>query len=650
MAPAPPRPASSERSVHSSLRTPSATTYSFAQQLPGPLTGLSRTTTPAPPGAFRQVAQKPVVASPAGRWAAGLPKAATAAEVVASSAADSTSNDDDDIALSVDAELDFYSRLVPTASAVPRNPKRPLGGGGLRGTGSIVSGPASAASRIAPPSGTAMLHPQVLAVSTSSPASSLTSRSISPPSTRMQRLSSDSSSAQLSRRAVAGHKHRPPASPEVSQGDIVAFQLAKEEFVSQSESPPEAPTAGQSSHQLLTSPMDPPHQHTAQQAPDQLPTHQHALEPVPLRRDQIEILRSRSLSAPLSPASVPSAGSLPSFSPPKTTSSTAGRSLQSTIADVTMSRKSTSTATKSPFRRSPNSRADAMRDAILGKSTPAHPAKSVQFTRSAMGSSLPPLRSGSGSNGVRVLNGTLTPKEAVHSDVICPGSKDVDVPPTSDVRSKRTPCASVEAHELERSECVSSSPKSELGVIGFQSETSSPPVWSQQNGSRSLVTGSVHDYFSETQSFGATASSVGSTSSPAIVTRVPSPPLVDDIRDTVHNSYVQDLSVLPQEEYCSRTGPGDLFARNLMVSDTAEDGSSLSIDNLSLSDIMVGLYPGKESLGYRSGPADFEPAEDGLLPPLPNSEREGVRFESMLRSMGWQPLDDEDATLITNLR
>lgn len=148
-------------------------TYSFAQQMP--------TLPPRRPSQDDlNFPSLPTNApSPdAPRW----PKPITAAEVVASSptpdltATDSTPHN-------ADAQLLLYSKLVPTASAVPRNPLRSLGGGGLRSTGSVA-----ASKQPAPP------PPR------------------EPLASRMQSLSSDASRTQLARR-VAKHQHRSPAPP-----------------------------------------------------------------------------------------------------------------------------------------------------------------------------------------------------------------------------------------------------------------------------------------------------------------------------------------------------------------------------------------------------------------------------------------------------
>jgi hypothetical protein len=133
-------------------------------------------------------------------------------------------------------------------------------------------------------------------------------------------------------------------------------------------------------------------------------------------------------------------------------------------------------------------------------------------------------------------------------------------------------------------------------------------------------------------------------------------PLVDSalsapVNDTAESvNYLREPSVSSNRNYNNGAARDELFATGLGDSESIGATGSLPVENLSLSDIMVGLYSGKETPMYRGISLDQEPIEDGLLPPLPNSEREGVRFESMLRSMGWQPLDDEDSTVITNLR
>lgn len=86
---------------------------------------LSHPSTPTPP--------KPWVSPPG--------KPATAAEIVASNRAHVVHDDPKaEEEVKRQAELEWYSKLVPTASAVPRNPRRGLGGGGLRATGSVAAG------------------------------------------------------------------------------------------------------------------------------------------------------------------------------------------------------------------------------------------------------------------------------------------------------------------------------------------------------------------------------------------------------------------------------------------------------------------------------------------------------------------------------
>ncbi len=48
------------------------------------------------------------------------------------------------------------------------------------------------------------------------------------------------------------------------------------------------------------------------------------------------------------------------------------------------------------------------------------------------------------------------------------------------------------------------------------------------------------------------------------------------------------------------------------------------------------------SVAFDQGTDEVERMDDCLLPPLPDSKEEDVRFESMLRSMGWHPPEDED--------
>lgn len=124
------------------LRARSASmTYSFAQQMPAPP---SRSSQPTP----RPVSNDPnfphlsnsSLSSTQHTRPPTSGKPATAAEVVAARKPNTVKNEEEnDRNAKQQAELAFYSKLVPTTSAVPRNPGRPLGGGGLRATGSVVA-------------------------------------------------------------------------------------------------------------------------------------------------------------------------------------------------------------------------------------------------------------------------------------------------------------------------------------------------------------------------------------------------------------------------------------------------------------------------------------------------------------------------------
>lgn len=70
-------------------------------------------------------------------WAS--PGKTTAAEVVATPPPETVTPDHTAESEKCQAELALLSKLVPTASAVPRNPRRSLGGGGLRSTGSVAT-------------------------------------------------------------------------------------------------------------------------------------------------------------------------------------------------------------------------------------------------------------------------------------------------------------------------------------------------------------------------------------------------------------------------------------------------------------------------------------------------------------------------------
>lgn len=149
-------------------------TYSFAQQMP-----LLPSETPAPPV-----------------WPTPAPKPTTAAQIVAAAPPDKHRvAQPDEASARQAAELALYSKLVPTASAVPRNPGRVLGGGRLRATGSV----AQKGGRIGP---AAALHaPQ--------PVSVIPRKE---PTSRMRNLSSEASRPQLERK-VARPSRTPSATP-----------------------------------------------------------------------------------------------------------------------------------------------------------------------------------------------------------------------------------------------------------------------------------------------------------------------------------------------------------------------------------------------------------------------------------------------------
>lgn len=110
------------------------------------------------------------------------------------------------------AELALYSKLVPTTSAVPRNPGRTLGGGGLRATGSV----AAQKPRSVPPP-TQLVAPQPLS---------------RPMASRMRNLSSDASKPQLARRVAKPNRTPsatppPPASETTSGSDPVPVALVE---------------------------------------------------------------------------------------------------------------------------------------------------------------------------------------------------------------------------------------------------------------------------------------------------------------------------------------------------------------------------------------------------------------------------------------
>lgn len=139
------------------------------------------------------------------RWGNTSGKPATAAEVVAAKASDTTGrNEENTESAKHDAELELYSKLVPTTSSLPRNPGRSLGGGGLRATGSVAT------QNIARPgSATVLQSPQ--------PLSSLPRKE--PMTSRMRSLSSGTPKPQLARRVAKPSRSAtstpPPVQPQV---------------------------------------------------------------------------------------------------------------------------------------------------------------------------------------------------------------------------------------------------------------------------------------------------------------------------------------------------------------------------------------------------------------------------------------------------
>lgn len=116
------------------------------------------------------------------QWVSPAGKPTTAAEIVAARRPDAIPDEEETHETAKQqAELALYSKLVPTTSAVPRNPGRPLRGGGLRATGSV----AAQKSRVATPTSKA----------------SLTHRK-EPMASRMRSLSSEASRPQLARKVA----------------------------------------------------------------------------------------------------------------------------------------------------------------------------------------------------------------------------------------------------------------------------------------------------------------------------------------------------------------------------------------------------------------------------------------------------------------
>lgn len=208
-------------------------TYSFAQQMPRlPSHPAPPTPTPARPedpnfpqlsrpNRDRQVPRAWDIPTPAQplptRWGTTPHKPATAAEVVASKPSESALQDEEDAkSAKREAELALFSKLVPTTSAVPRNPGSSLGSGGLRATGSVATQKSTRLN-----SNTALHAPQAVhAVSRKEPLSS-----------GMRNLSSQVSKPQLARR-VARPSRTPSATPPPQSGpasdDDGAFDTAED--------------------------------------------------------------------------------------------------------------------------------------------------------------------------------------------------------------------------------------------------------------------------------------------------------------------------------------------------------------------------------------------------------------------------------------
>ncbi len=143
------------------------------------------------------------------KWGKGNRKLVTAAEVVASRPPESNGpTPEEEAAAKARSELATFAKLVPVASAIPRNPGRPTGfSGGLRDTGSVAAMQQQrAASKSKSPTGGK--HP---------PMSAVTKDSIS----RLRTLSNPKSS---------GRKAAPSSTP-VSNSDVgLSKSLSEQEF------------------------------------------------------------------------------------------------------------------------------------------------------------------------------------------------------------------------------------------------------------------------------------------------------------------------------------------------------------------------------------------------------------------------------------
>eukprot|EP00177_Eucheuma_denticulatum_P007819 GFKZ01014230.1.p1 GENE.GFKZ01014230.1~~GFKZ01014230.1.p1 ORF type:complete len:818 (-),score=109.07 GFKZ01014230.1:893-3346(-) len=175
-------------------------TYSFAQQMPA----LPPRPSQPPPRPASEDPNFPHLSRPHSPhptqqlWVSPPGKPTTAAEIVAARRPEATPDEEETHeSAKQQAELALYSKLVPTTSAVPRNPGRPLGGGGLRATGSV----AAPKSRIATPTSK----------------SSLAQRK-EPMASRMRSLSSEASRPQLARK-IAQSSRAASATPPPAEKD-----------------------------------------------------------------------------------------------------------------------------------------------------------------------------------------------------------------------------------------------------------------------------------------------------------------------------------------------------------------------------------------------------------------------------------------------
>lgn len=645
-----------------------------------------------------------------GKWGKGSSRVTTVAEIVANASTDGHQSSHNSAVANEDAELDLYSRLVPTASVVPRNPRRALGGGGLRGTGSIAAqaiSPSHAARSLSPISG---------------------GRSESSSSGRMQSLSSGSSAAQLARRRAAPQKSRRPISPSPCPGS--------ESEISSSHSPPVVPveeeeeeeTQPEASNDAVDardpgstrspasksapSPTKPQIATTPPAAgkavdrspPDSSATWTRAPEPVPLRRGQIENLRGSdggpspgtSTSSLASPAThgdgTSGSGSQSRLSPaPQTPQS---HRLAALGGIDGLGSRGKALRAKSPPPRPSNSRADALRDAF-SRRAPSQPPKPLRFSRATMGSSLSERSFGARSMELGPGGGAATasdgparsPKASGATEPTAsatPGASTLSQVAPSEYPSDFAKSPAARSAQDQRSSqhsapeaspsrpgrklappsptlAMNGSAKPRPGAAPSREDEATPsaerpPGFAQRIGTEGEFT---PDEPAEAEKQEAEAATLeGDLSLPttayAGVPRLGTPHDVVLSHDAAHDA--QTASTYNQGDVAEPFAlvGGQLASRSfgtgvVSMSQSAEV-DRLPLSGLSLDNMISHSADYERTHPERSHMPDTEPFEDGLLPPLPDSRIDGDRFDSMLRSMGWQPEDDDDQGALNSFR